>query len=114
MRQRSIGAWGRRVGIGSLLVVSAITLLTPGQHVLARYSNPFPGGGQISDPVRGRVVPAGEHTLARFSNPFPGSGRINDPVRGRIVTPEVHEYARFSNPFPGGGRINEPIRVGLL
>ena len=81
MRQRSIGAWGRRVGSGSLLLVSAFTLLTPGQRDLARFSNPFPGGGQINDPLRGRVVPAGAHTLARFSNPFPGGERINEPIR---------------------------------
>ncbi len=56
MRQQSIGAWGRRVGIGSLLLVSAFSLLTPGQRGLARFSNPFPGGGRLSDPIRARLL----------------------------------------------------------
>ena len=114
MRQHMIGAWGRRVAIGSLLLVSAFSLLTPGQRGVARFSNPFPGSGQINDPVRGRVVPAGEHTLARFNNPFPGSGQISDPVRGRVVPAGEHTLAHFSSPFRGGGRISDPIRAGLL
>ena len=85
MRQRLIGAWGRRVGMGSLLLVSTLMLLTPGQRVLARVSDPFPGGGRITDPPRGRVVPAGTHTLARFSNPFPSDGRIGDPIRTGLL-----------------------------